>query len=45
MFGTTVNPFPQSAIGAGQNGLGDNGYPLSAYAITSRLSTAFNDIA
>jgi phosphate transport system substrate-binding protein len=43
--GTAVKALLQSAIGAGQNGLGDNGYIPIPDAFKSRLSTAVNAIA
>ncbi|GAB7145439.1 phosphate ABC transporter substrate-binding protein PstS [Mycobacterium riyadhense] len=43
--GTAVKAFLQSTIGAGQNGLGDNGYIPIPDAFKSRLSTAVNAIA
>jgi len=44
-LGTAVKAFLQSAIGAGQNGLADNGYIPIPDAFKSRLSTAVNAIA
>jgi len=43
--GTAVKAFLQSTIGAGQNGLGDNGYVPIPDAFKSRLSAAVNAIA
>jgi phosphate transport system substrate-binding protein len=43
--GTAVKAFLQSSIGAGQNGLADNGYIPIPDAFKSRLSTAVNAIA
>jgi phosphate transport system substrate-binding protein len=43
--GTGVKAFLQSTIGAGQNGLADNGYIPIPDAFKSRLSTAVNAIA
>lgn len=43
--GAAVKAFLQSAIGAGQHGLGDNGYIPIPEAFKSRLSTAVNAIA
>jgi phosphate transport system substrate-binding protein len=43
--GTAVKAFLQSTIGAGQNGLADNGYIPIPDAFKSRLSTAVNAIA
>jgi phosphate transport system substrate-binding protein len=43
--GTAVKAFLQSAIGAGQNGLGGNGYIPIPDAFKSRLSTAVNAIS
>lgn len=43
--GTAVKAFLQSTIGAGQNGLGANGYVPIPEEFKSRLSTAVNDIA
>ncbi len=43
--GTAVKAFLQSTIGAGQNGLGDNGYIPIPDAFKSRLSTAVNAIS
>jgi len=43
--GTAVKAFLLSAIGAGQNGLGDNGYIPIPDAFKSRLSTAVNAIS
>ncbi len=43
--GTAVKAFLQSTIGAGQNGLGDNGYIPIPDSFKSRLSTAVNAIA
>jgi phosphate transport system substrate-binding protein len=43
--GTAVKAFLQSAIGAGQNGLGDNGYAPIPDSFKSRLSTAVNAIS
>jgi phosphate transport system substrate-binding protein len=43
--GTAVKAFLQSTIGAGQNGLADNGYVPIPDAFKSRLSTAVNAIA
>lgn len=43
--GTAVKAFLQCTIGAGQNGLGDNGYIPIPDAFKSRLSTAVNAIA
>ncbi len=43
--GMAVKAFLQSAIGAGQNGLADNGYIPIPDAFKSRLSTAVNAIA
>ncbi|BBX95139.1 phosphate ABC transporter substrate-binding protein PstS [Mycobacterium lacus] len=43
--GTAVKAFLQSTIGAGQNGLGDNGYIPIPDEFKSRLSTAVNAIA
>ena len=43
--GTGVKAFLQSTIGAGQNGLGDNGYIPIPDSFKSRLSTAVNAIA
>jgi phosphate transport system substrate-binding protein len=42
--GTAVKAFLQSTIGAGQNGLGDNGYIPIPDSFKSRLSTAVNAI-
>lgn len=43
--GTAVKAFLQSTIGAGQSGLGDNGYIPIPDEFKSRLSTAVNAIA
>jgi len=43
--GTAVKAFLQSTIGAGQNGLADNGYIPIPDSFKSRLSTAVNAIA
>jgi phosphate transport system substrate-binding protein len=43
--GTAVKAFLQSTIGAGQNGLTDNGYVPIPDAFKSRLSTAVNAIS
>ena len=43
--GTAVKAFLQSTIGAGQNGLSDNGYIPIPDAFKSRLSIAVNAIA
>jgi phosphate transport system substrate-binding protein len=43
--GTAVKAFLQSTIGAGQNGLADNGYIPVPDEFKSRLSTAVNAIA
>jgi phosphate transport system substrate-binding protein len=43
--GTAVKAFLQSTIGAGQNGLADNGYIPVPPAFMSRLSTAVNAIS
>lgn len=43
--GTAVKAFLQSTIGAGQNGLGDNGYVPIPDSFKSRLSTAVNAIS
>ncbi|CNJ03916.1 periplasmic phosphate-binding lipoprotein PhoS2 [Mycobacterium tuberculosis] len=43
--GKAVKAFLQSTIGAGQNGLADNGYVPIPDAFKSRLSTAVNAIA
>ncbi|QLL06656.1 phosphate ABC transporter substrate-binding protein PstS [Mycobacterium vicinigordonae] len=43
--GTAVKAFLQSTIGAGQNGLGDNGYAPIPDTFKSRLSTAVNAIS
>ena len=43
--GTAVKAFLQSTIGAGQNGLGDNGYIPIPDAFKSRLSASVNAIA
>ncbi len=43
--GTAVRAFLQSTIGAGQNGLKDNGYIPIPDAFSSRLSTAVNAIS
>jgi phosphate transport system substrate-binding protein len=43
--GTAVKAFLQSTIGAGQNGLADNGYIPIPDAFKSRLSAAVNAIA
>jgi phosphate transport system substrate-binding protein len=43
--GTAVKSFLQSTIGAGQNGLGDNGYIPIPDAFKSRLSASVNAIA
>jgi phosphate transport system substrate-binding protein len=43
--GTAVKAFLQSTIGAGQNGLTDNGYIPIPDAFKSRLSTAVNAIS
>ena len=43
--GTAVKAFLQSTIGAGQNGLADNGYIPIPDEFKSRLSTAVNAIA
>jgi len=43
--GTAVRAFLQSTIGAGQNGLADNGYIPVPDEFKSRLSTAVNGIA
>lgn len=43
--GTAVRAFLQSTIGAGQNGLADNGYIPIPDEFKSRLSTAVNAIA
>jgi len=43
--GTAVKAFLQSTIGAGQNGLADNGYIPIPDSFKSKLSTAVNAIA
>jgi phosphate transport system substrate-binding protein len=43
--GTAVKAFLQSTIGAGQNGLGDNGYIPIPDSFKSRLSASVNGIA
>jgi phosphate transport system substrate-binding protein len=43
--GTAVKAFLQSTIGAGQNGLADNGYIPIPDAFKTRLSTAVNAVA
>ena len=43
-IGTAVKAFLQATIGAGQNGLADNGYVPIPGAFKSRLSTAVNAI-
>ncbi len=43
--GTAVKAFLQTTIGAGQNGLGDNGYIPIPDSFKSRLSAAVNAIA
>ncbi len=43
--GTAVKAFLQSTIGAGQNGLGDNGYIPIPQQFKSRLSTAVDAIS
>jgi phosphate transport system substrate-binding protein len=43
--GAAVKAFLQSAIGAGQNGLADNGYIPVPAQFMSRLSAAVNAIA
>jgi phosphate transport system substrate-binding protein len=43
--GTAVRAFLQSTIGAGQNGLADNGYVPIPDGFKSRLSTAVNAIS
>ena len=43
--GTAVKAFLQSTIGAGQNGLADEGYVPTPDSFKSRLSTAVNAIA
>ena len=43
--GTAVKAFLQSTIGAGQNGLGDNGYIPIPDSFKSRLSASVNAIA
>jgi phosphate transport system substrate-binding protein len=43
--GTAVKAFLQSTIGAGQNGLADNGYIPIPDAFKARLSTAVNALA
>jgi phosphate transport system substrate-binding protein len=43
--GTAVKAFLQSTIGAGQDGLADNGYIPIPDAFKSRLSTAVNAIS
>ena len=43
--GTAVKAFLQSTIGAGQNGLADNGYIPIPDSFKSRLSTAVNAIS
>lgn len=43
--GTAVRAFLQSTIGAGQNGLGDNGYVRVPDTFIFRLSVAVNAIA
>jgi phosphate transport system substrate-binding protein len=43
--GTAVKAFLQSTIGAGQNGLADNGYIPIPDAFKTRLSTAVNALA
>ncbi|WP_186241914.1 phosphate ABC transporter substrate-binding protein PstS [Mycobacterium simulans] len=43
--GTAVRAFLQSTIGAGQNGLADNGYVPVPDQLKSRLSTAVNAIS
>jgi phosphate transport system substrate-binding protein len=43
--GTAVKAFLQSTIGAGQNGLADNGYVPIPDGFKSRLSTAVNAIS
>jgi phosphate transport system substrate-binding protein len=45
LVGTAVKAFLQSTIGAGQNGLADNGYVPIPDAFKTRLSTAVNAIA
>jgi phosphate transport system substrate-binding protein len=45
MVGTAVKAFLQSTVGAGQNGLADNGYIPIPDAFKSRLSTAVDAIA
>jgi phosphate transport system substrate-binding protein len=44
-IGTAVRAFLQSTIGAGQNGLADNGYIPVPQAFMSRLSNAVNAIS
>lgn len=43
--GSAVKAFLQSTVGAGQNGLADNGYVPIPDAFKSRLSTAVNAVA
>jgi phosphate transport system substrate-binding protein len=43
-IGTAVKAFLQSTIGAGQNGLADNGYIPIPDAFKARLSTSINAI-
>ena len=43
--GKAVKAFLQATIGAGQNGLADNGYIPIPDAFKSRLSTAVNAIS
>jgi phosphate transport system substrate-binding protein len=43
--GTAIKAFLQSTVGAGQNGLADNGYIPIPDAFKSRLSTAVNAIS
>ncbi|HET7072827.1 MAG TPA: phosphate ABC transporter substrate-binding protein PstS, partial [Mycobacterium sp.] len=43
--GTAVKAFLQSTIGAGQDGLGDNGYIPIPDSFKSRLSASVNGIA
>jgi phosphate transport system substrate-binding protein len=43
--GTAVKAFLQSTIGAGQNGLADNGYIPIPQELKSRLSTAVDAIS
>jgi phosphate transport system substrate-binding protein len=43
--GVAVKAFLQSTIGAGQNGLADNGYIPISDGFKSRLSTAVNPVS